>query len=133
MNTMIEDTSFIIDLLRGDPGAVETLEELESNRVPEKLSAVTVLELQEGISRSGHPEREQNRIRSVLTSKHIIPADQDIMMKAGSISGQLYQDGTPIDREDCIIAATALLENEPVLTGNVSHFRRIPDLEMKTY
>lgn len=130
---MIEDTSFVIDLLRGAKSAIDTLEWLEANRVPEKLSSVTVMELQEGIIRSGHPDEKKQRIQSVLTSKHIIAADQEVIMKAGTISGQLYQDGTPIDREDCMIGATAILEDEPVLTNNVDHFRRIPDLDVETY
>jgi len=41
------------------------------------------------------------------------------MKKAGKISGELLARGKQIDREDCIIGATALLADEPVLTRNV--------------
>ncbi len=130
---MIEDTSFLIDLLRGDHEAVEALERLEANRVPEKISAISVLELQEGLIRSEQSRSKRERVQQVLTSKHIIPADQQIMIRAGKISGQLYNDGIPIDREDCIIAATAIFEDEPVITRNVKHFQRIEHLNIERY
>jgi len=41
--------------------------------------------------------------------------------------------GEPIDREDCIIAATAIAENEPVVTRNAGHFERISGLDVRTY
>ena len=69
----------------------------------------------------------------VLDSKHVIPADHSIMKHAGEISGRLVSEGQRIDREDCIIAATAIQENEPVLTRNRSHFDRVPNLDVETY
>jgi len=38
-----------------------------------------------------------------------------------------------IDREDCSIASTALLVDEPVVTVDVDHVSRIDDLKVKTY
>jgi predicted nucleic acid-binding protein len=55
------------------------------------------------------------------------------MRKAGKISGKLLTRGEEIDREDCIIGATALLNDEPILTRNVDHFSRIDGLEIETY
>lgn len=55
------------------------------------------------------------------------------MAKAGRISGELITDGMEIDREDCVIAATALIEEEPVATRNVSHFERIDGFDVRSY
>ena len=38
-----------------------------------------------------------------------------------------------IDREDCIIAATALIEERPVVTRSVSYFERIDGLDVRSY
>lgn len=130
---MIEDTTFIIDVLRGDRNAIERLEFIEGERHPEKVSAITVLELYEGIERSSRPQAERSKVAAVLDSKHIIPATHELMQQAGRFSGMLAEDGTPIDREDCIIAATALLEDDPVITRNEGHFSRIEDIEVVTY
>lgn len=130
---MIQDTSFIIDVLDEDADALAKLELLERENRPEKLSAITSLELYEGVRRSNRPADEKEAVLGVLDSKHVIAADHDIMKAAGDLSGTLIEKGAQIDREDCIIAATALTENEPVLTRNASHFERVPNLDVETY
>ncbi len=55
------------------------------------------------------------------------------MRKAGKLSGELINGSERIDREDCIIAATALLNDKPVLTRNTKHFERIDGLEVRSY
>jgi predicted nucleic acid-binding protein len=130
---MIEDTSFLIDIINGDEDAAATLELLERENRPEKIAAITSLELYEGIECSQKPADEKQAVLRVLDSKHVIPADHSIMKHAGELSGRLVSEGQRIDREDCIIAATAIQENEPVLTRNRSHFDRVPNLEVETY
>jgi predicted nucleic acid-binding protein len=95
---MIQDTSFVLDVLAGDEGAMEALSVLESERTPEKVSSVTVLELYEGVERSDRPDDEKAAVLDVLDSKTVVPADHDVMRRAGRISGRLYDAGTPIDR-----------------------------------
>jgi predicted nucleic acid-binding protein len=55
------------------------------------------------------------------------------MREAGMVSGRLIADGNEIDREDCVIAATALVEEEPAVTRSVAHFERIPGVEVCWY
>ena len=130
---MIQDTSFIIDLLRGDEDAKRWLDIIETESRPQKVSAVTVLELYEGVGRSETPKSKQDAILDVLETKHVVCADQTVMRKAGKLSGALITDGERIEREDCVIAATGLLEDEPVITRNEKHFERIDSLEVRSY
>lgn len=55
------------------------------------------------------------------------------MRKAGKISGTLSARGDQIDRENCLIGATALLHDEPVVTRNTDQFTRIDGLDVETY
>ena len=130
---MIQDTSFIIDLLNGDEGALARLDAIEDERRPEKISSITVLELHEGVAQTDRPEDEQKAVLSVLDSKTILAADGNIMRQAGQISGELITNDERIDREDCIIAATALKGGEAVVTRNEDHFERIPHLDVVSY
>lgn len=130
---MIQDTSFVIDLLRGDENAKRLLDIVEKESRPQKVSSVTVLELYEGVARSQAPETKRERILDVLETKHVVSADQAIMRKAGKLSGELINGGEQIEREDCIIAATALLNDEPIITRNTKHFNRVDDLEVRSY
>ncbi|WP_049927134.1 type II toxin-antitoxin system VapC family toxin [Halopiger goleimassiliensis] len=130
---MIQDTSFIIDLLRGDEDAKRLLDIVEKEARPEKVSSVTVLELYEGVARSQTPDTKRERILEILETKHVVSADHTVMRKAGKLSGALINDGERIEREDCVIAATALLNDEPVVTRNTKHFERIGGLEVRSY
>ena len=117
--------------MSGDDAALELLSTAEAERSPEKVSSVTLLELYEGIRRSTRPGEEQKRVLKMLDSKAVIDADASIMRRAGEISGALTTAGEPIDREDRIVAATALREDEPVVTRNVDHFERVPDVGVR--
>ena len=130
---MIQDTTFIIDVLRGDSDATERLELIEKDRRPEKISSMTVLELYEGVARTQTSHDTTEQILDILDSKSIINADTTVMRKAGKLSGNLINRGQRIDREDCVIAATALLHDEPVLTRNTEHFERIEGLAVRSY
>lgn len=130
---MIQDTSFIVDLLRGDDDATRLLEILEKEGRPQKVSSATVLELYEGVARSQAPAAKADRILDVLDTKHVMSADHTVMRKAGKLSGELITRGERIEREDCVIAATAVLTDEPVVTRNVDHFERVDGLDVRSY
>lgn len=130
---MILDTAFIIDVMDGDDDAIRAYERYEDAREQQYLSAITTLELHEGIERSMHSDAERRTVRGVIDTKPVIPADRTVMQKAGTVSGRLITDGERIDREDCIIAATALIEEETVVTRNTAHFDRIEGIDVRSY
>ena len=130
---MILDTTLIVDLLRGDSDAAQRVELLRRERRSQKISSITVLEIYEGVSRSDATQEDAEQVLGVLDSKSVVDADTTVMRKAGKLSGDLINRGCRIDREDCVIAATALLHDEPVLTRNTAHFERIDGLEVRSY
>jgi len=130
---MIEDTTFIIDILHSDSDALAYLDGIEKENRPEKVASITVLELYEAVPQLDVPEDRRQKLLDVLDTRHIVAADEPVMRKAGKISGTLVSRGKEIDREDCIVGATALLTDEPVVTRNENHFERIDDLTVETY
>ena len=90
-------------------------------------------ELYEGVARSQTPEPKRERILGMLETKHVVSTDHTVMRKVGKLSGELIDGEERIDREDCIIAATVLLNDEPVITRNTEHFGRIDGLEVRSY
>lgn len=130
---MLFDTTFLIDLMRGDEDAVERMRELEAQFVHQRLSAMTLFELYYGVARSNQPTDERETVESVLATKPIQPADTAVMRRAGYISGELENDGTAVADGDVIIGATAQVIDESVLTRNVTDFERIPEVAVETY
>lgn len=130
---MLLDTSFLIDLMNGDPDAVERARELEADLVQQRLSAMTLFELYYGVGRVTDSETEREQIEQVLASKPVHSADTAVMRKAGRLAGELAADGDPVSDGDVIIGAAALVVDEPVLTRNVTDFERLDGVEVETY
>ena len=129
---MLLDTSFLIDLMSGDEGAVEKARELERELVQQRLSAMTLFELYYGVARAERSGEERETVEAVLASKPIHPADTAVMRKAGRLSGELMNEGNAVGDGDVIIGATAAVGDEPVLTRNVEDFERL-DVDVETY
>lgn len=129
---MLLDTSFLIDLMRGDEGAVAKAREIEEDLVQQRVASMTLFELFFGVARSDQPERERRIVEEVVSSKPIESADGTVMRRAGRRSGELASDGETIPDGDVIIGATAESVGEPVLTRNVDHFQRL-DVPVETY
>ncbi len=129
---MLLDTSFLIDLMSGDEGAVEKARELERELVQQRLSAMTLFELYYGVARAERSGEERETVEAVLASKPIHPADTAVMRKAGRLSGELMNEGNAVGDGDVIIGATAAVVDEPVLTRNVEDFECL-DVDVETY
>ena len=130
---MIFDSSFLIDVMNGDVGALETVDEIEAAEVPQRIPAMTLQELYIGVGMSDLPEAEQREIERIIESRPVVPTSAAIARKAGRIDGELRAAGEPIDIGDATIGATAVVCDEPVVTGNPDHFERISGIEVVGY
>lgn len=130
---MLLDTSFIIDLLRGRESAVKKVNMLEAEAIATNISSPSVFELFVGISLTDKPAAEKKKIMDVLESWGTLSLDAECAARGGRIHGQLIREGQPIDPEDSMIAAIALVNGETLLTRNTKHFGRVPDLEIEEY
>ena len=130
---MIFDTSFLIDIMNGNQAALSKVDEIESNGIIQVVPAMTLQELYIGVRASELPEDERRKIEVVIETRPIVPTSEEIARKAGKIDGQLRKEGRPINVGDATIGATGIVRDEPVVTGDLDHFERIPDLNVETY
>lgn len=119
--------------MQGNPQVIRTVERLESQGIGLNVSVMTVYELYHSLERVSNPNERKRNIEAVLDSKPMYPADETVMKKAGRIDGRLTADGRAIGVNDTIIAATALVHEEPLLTENVKHFERVDGLSVDSY
>lgn len=129
---MILDTGFLIDLIQGEKAAQKKAEKLEQQDRSLKISSATLFELYTGIERSSKPEEEKEKVKQVLESKTVIDIDKKISKKAGKLNGRLLNDGETIQSFDTLIAATALIHEEKILTHD-EDFQKIENLETENY
>jgi len=130
---MILDTSFLVDVMNDDEAALAKVDEIERDRLTQRVPAMTVQELFIGVGASEIPTAERRKIRRIVDSRPIVETTPEIARKAGRIDGRLRSEGERIDAGDATIGATGLVFDEPVVTGNGKHFERIPELEVETY
>lgn len=130
---MLADTSFIIDLMDKDEGALQKMQLLTSKCEPLILTTITIFELFSGITQSKKPIDEKRKVLEVTTNQIILPFDTASAEKAGEIDGSLIAAGKMMDEADSMIAGIALLNGETVLTRNVKDFERISGLKIETY
>jgi tRNA(fMet)-specific endonuclease VapC len=91
------------------------------------ISLVTVLEVVKGLHKAQR-EADVQRFLARLSSLEVLPLDLDAAILAGRIYGDLERTGQPIGRADPMIAATAIVHDRVLVTGNGRHYERIRQL-----
>lgn len=130
---MILDTTFLVDLARGDPAARALLEAAESGSEALRVPAPALAKFWEAVERSRHPPRERERVRAVLDAAPAVPFAPEHAALAGRLLGAAAREGAPMDPFDAMVAAVAVHEDESLVTRNVRDFERVPDLRLRTY
>jgi tRNA(fMet)-specific endonuclease VapC len=123
------DTDAISETLRKKPleDYMEWLKTL--TREQQYTSSIVISELYKGAYRS--PKREQlifNIKTKILPILTILPFDTNTAQIYGQISAELEQTGQMLAHPDLQIAATAIQHNLELVTGNIKHFGRVPNL-----
>lgn len=127
------DTSVLVDIDRG--GINQKVQRLDDEG-HHAISVVTVTEMRLGVEfqYEAGTDEHQNALRDLdrLFSRfNVIPVSRSVATAAASIIGSLNRSGEPVDDlHDVYIGATARTEELQVLTDNVDHFDRIPDIEV---
>ena len=130
---MILDTSFIIDLMEMDEGALNKHGQLVEKNETSRISSAALFELWSGVGHSKKGEEEKLKVMRALSGISTIALTAPMAEKAGEIHGTLAKEGRGIDNIDAMIASTALHENETLLTRNVKHFARVNGLRIESY
>ena len=128
---MLLDSTFLHDLVREEPAAVERLDELIEQRTPVAVSAISVFEI--GVGLRGDAETYLERYRGTLDEVSILPLGRFEAQEAVRIQHELLDRGERIGAVDVLIAGQARSRGTSVLTRNVDEFERVDGLAIETY
>lgn len=126
------DTSFLIDLLKGNPSVRELKEDLEQKEARICIASPSVMELWSGACRAKHLPKEKEKIIDLFESLNVLVFDMKSAQYAGEIEAALSSKGLPIETEDIMIAGIAMANGEMIVTGD-EHFTRVPGLRVLKY
>lgn len=94
------------------------------------LSSITLAELQYGVEKSLHQERNQQALDEFLLPLVIADFDAKAASIYGKVRTELERKGTPIGSLDTLIAAHAVNLNVTLVTNNLREFRRVTNLNV---
>jgi tRNA(fMet)-specific endonuclease VapC len=121
------DTNICIYLINGSSEKLR--QRIESfNPYHIAVSAISVAELEYGISKSQHKERNRTILQKFLSAFEILPFDDKDAESFGVIRAHLENIGSPIGAYDLQIAAQGVARDIVVVTNNVREFERVPSL-----
>lgn len=130
---MILDTSFLIDLMQRDVGAINKLNEMIKTGEPQIVTSLTIFELFSSLTRSYRPIDEKNKVMTTLKGILTAGLDNESAEKAGEIDGNLIKEDKTISPIYCMIAGIALSKKDKILTRNIKDFSKIKGLQIESY
>lgn len=129
---MLLDSTFLHDLIREDPDAVDTLEDLVAEETPVALSSLTIFEV--GVGLRGDAASFRPRFESTVDELDVVALGREAADSALAIQRRLYDRGEPIGARDALLAGTAATLSDPrILTRNTDEFSRVDVIDVETY
>ncbi len=122
------DSDWLIDALIGVPTAVGAIERLSDQELG--VSIVSYGELFEGAFGAPDPQERLAHFRAFLDRFTAVPLSDPIMEIFARTRKQLRGSGQLIPDLDLLIAATAVHHDLTLVTRNLRHFERVPDLTL---
>ena len=130
----IFDTDVYTNVLRKNPSE-KLLNRLK--KVPRRdqfTTAITIAEAYYGLMKSSNMTRLLKHFETILLPRAtILPFDFSAAKKYGAIRSFLEKQGAPLAHPDLQIASIALSMNMTLITGNLKHFQRVPQLAVENW
>ena len=96
------------------------------------ISEIVLAELRFGAdSHQNRTEQIHDLIDDFIVRLEIIPWAASVHY--GKLRAMLQNSGTPIGNMDTLIAAHALSQDSILVTSNIKHFRRVPELKIENW
>ena len=129
---VILDSTFLIDLLRGNLSIKDKVNELDKGQEEKYVTPITTMELYYGALKSCK-KNEAKKVMALLLSLNKLNFDFSSSLKAAEIQNNLTKKGLIIDIEDIMVAGIAKSVGQKILTKNIKHFSRIEGLKVESY
>jgi tRNA(fMet)-specific endonuclease VapC len=121
------DSNVCTACLRRKPWALKALGMVAPASVA--VSAVTLGELMTGVHLAAASGLEADKVNAFLRPIQVLPFGQDEAHQWALLEARLRKQGNRIEAEDGMNAATALVLDMTLVTGNTKHFARVKGLK----
>ena len=125
------DTDTLVPLLRGNAAVTDAISAHADDF--KAFSAISFGELIFGCCKSAHPAENIAKVRHLAANFPVVPVSEPVMERFGAVKADLVKQGRKLEDFDLVVAATALHFGYTLVTGNVRHFHRVPDLKVDNW
>jgi tRNA(fMet)-specific endonuclease VapC len=129
--TFLLDTDTCVFALRGSESVRDRLNAVDPGAMA--ISVVTLAELYYGAGCSASPEANRQVVDGFASGVVVIGLDGEVARLFGEFKVQLRRRGALIDDLDLLIAATAHYHRLTLITHNLGHFCRLPELQLEDW
>jgi tRNA(fMet)-specific endonuclease VapC len=124
------DTDVCVEILRGS-GEVISRRSVVADAVA--TTWITASELYYGAAKSKAPAKNQILVSDFLATVEVMDLDLAAAQRFGSLKADLERRGRRLADADLLIASVALSRGAILVTGNRTHYARIPDLQLEDW
>lgn len=124
------DTNICVWIMRGKHNLHKTLREVGIKNC--KISEISYAELLYGAACCERPEETYRMVVEFCEDIGIVPIS-DSLHEFAILKAELRRKGTPIDDFDLLIASCAKANGFVMVTDNLKHFNRIPNLTVQNW
>lgn len=121
-------TSFLVDVMRRDPPALELLRALERGSSAIRIPVTAHADLWEAAGRSRHPPRDMDRVEALLRGYPSVGIEVRHAVRAGALAAK-----HDLPLRDALLAALAVEEREPVVVRDARRFEAVEGLRAVSY
>lgn len=127
------DTDVLSAVIRRDPPLHLIRRLARTSPTEQCTTAITLGEILYGVTRHSSPALAERARELIASAGPILPFDESAAERYGPLRARLERDGRRLAEPDLRIAAIALARDATLVTGNVRHFARVPDLEVENW
>jgi tRNA(fMet)-specific endonuclease VapC len=126
------DTDILSELLKQHPLVLQRVRAYLAEHERLAFSIITRYELLRGLK--AKQARAQEAAFALLCQASLIfPLTDQVVDRAATLYGDLHRQGALLPDADLLIAATALDAQRTLVTNNLAHFQRVPNLVIETW
>ena len=122
------DSDIIIEFLKNDKVILNKINDLQKNKKDISTTSINTFEVFRGFI--NFKSDSLDRFNAFLSNLKIYNFNLSSSKKAAEIFEDLKSRGKILDLADIMTASIAITNNEPILTNNIAHFKRIPELKL---
>ena len=132
MKQALLDTDTVSYYFKGNQTVINKVSDYLEQHGFVNISLITYYEVMNGLLYKD-ARKQLEKFQQFVELNNVLFLDQEIATVAAQIYADLRKTGRVIGHNDVLIGATALVMDMVVITNNINHFERIPNLTIDNW